>query len=453
MPAERRGRSVGILKEGPLAGHCTGKLMPAAFLRMRSAAQRDANRMWNNLMHQVSADLLERTYHALDGNKARGVDGISKAEYGKDLTAKLGRLVDQLHKGGWKPKPARRVTIPKADGKERLLAVSCVEDKVVQKAVADILTAIYEPVFEDASHGFRPHRGAHTAIQSLYHWLADRTHSYVVDIDIENFFDTIDHQRMMEILRKRISDGRFRRLIWKLMRAGIQADHDREQNNVGLPQGSIISPILANIYLHEVVDQWVGEQGNPRRYRLARYADDMVICCGSRTDAENIRTALQARLEEYKLRLHPTKSGVVEFGRKNGNVFNFLGFTWYWGKDVRRKPLLKLKTQAERFRKAISAFTAWVKGQRNRKRLRVLWKEAEAKLRGHYAYYGIRMNDRLGAFYWVVCGLLYKWLNRRSQKRSFSWAKFQERLKRRPLPKPWGCDMYNIAQRVMPYAI
>lgn len=427
--------------------------MPAAFQRMRSAAQRDARRVWNNLVHQMSPELLEQAYHALDGKKARGMDGIGKAEYGEGLAEKLGRLRNQLHEGRWKPRPARRVTIPKADGKERLLAVSCVEEKVVQKAVADILTAIYEPVFEETSHGFRPHRGAHTAIRSLYHWLAGRPHSYVVDVDIEQFFDSIDHQRMMEILRRRISDRRFLQLVWKLMRAGIQTDHGVQRNAMGTPQGSIISPVLANIYLHEVVDQWVHERGHAQRCRLVRYADDMVICCGNRADAEEMCSALQTRLEAYELRLHPTKSRVVEFGRKSGNAFTFLGFLWYWGKDRKRRPQLKLRTQTERFRKAISAFAAWIKGHRNRKRLRVLWKEAGAKLRGHYAYYGVKLNDRLFAFYWTACQLLFKWLNRRSQRRSFSWATFQQRLKQKPLPKPWGCDLMNITQRVMPYAI
>lgn len=425
--------------------------MTAAFVRMRLAAKRNPGLVWNNLMHQMSKEMLSRAYHALDGKKARGMDGISKAQYGKELTANLGRLKNQLHEGSYKPKPSRRVKIPRAGGKVRPLAISNVEDKVVQKAVADILVTIYEPVFCNVSHGFRPHRGTHTAIQRLYHWLADRNHPYVVDVDIEKFFDTIDHQRLMEILRKRIADRRFLRLIWRLLSAGVLTERGVEKNTLGTPQGSIISPILANIYLHEIVDQWIRGKYAPRQCHLVRYADDMVMCFGNRQEAKACLLTLQERFAEFGLRLHPGKSRVVAFERGGGNVFHFLGFMWYWGRNRKRQPVLKLKTQTERFRKAIVAFTQWIKTNRNRKRLKVLWKEAGEKLRGHYAYYGTKLNSRLFAFYWAACNMLLKWLNRRSQKRSFSRASFQRRLARFPLPKPWGCNLLDVTQREFAY--
>jgi RNA-directed DNA polymerase len=427
--------------------------MPAAFMRMRLTAQQKPETIWNNLMHQMSEELLARAYHALEGGKARGVDGMSKARYGEELSSNLGRLTSQLHEGKWRPKPARRVWIPKADGKARPLAISSFEDKIVQKAVADILVAIYEPIFCGTSHGFRPKRGSHTAIKELYRWLADRIHSYVVDIDIEKFFDTIDHRRLMDILQKRISDRRFLRLIRKLLKSGVLETDEIKGTETGAPQGSIVSPILANIYLHEVIDQWAEERYGARRHKLVRYADDVVICFGGRNEAVECMDALEQRMGTYGLRLNRSKSRVVEFERGKNKVFHFLGFTWYWGKDRKRRAMLKLKTQTERFRKAIHSFSEWIKRDRNRYRLRVLWKKAGEKLRGHYAYYGVTLNNRLFGFYWAVVNVMFKWLNRRSQKRSFNWASFLNRLNLYPLPKPWGTTLINITQREIAYAI
>lgn len=453
MPMERRGRSNGIRKDAAFAGHRAGKGMPAAFMRMRLTARQQPATVWNNLMHQMSEELLTRAYHTLKGSKARGVDGMSKARYGEELAANLGRLTSQLHEGTWKPKPARRVWIPKADGKTRPLAISSFEDKIVQKAAADILVAIYEPIFHASSHGFRPRRGTHTALRELYRWLDDRTHSYVADIDIEKFFDTIDHQRLMEILRKRITDRRFLKLIWKLLKSGVLEEDGVKENEIGTPQGSIISPLLANIYLHEVIDQWAEERYGAKRHKLVRYADDVVICFGNRNEAAECVQALEQRLGMYGLRLNRSKSNVVSFERGKNAVFHFLGFTWYWGKDRKRRALLKLKTHTMRFRKALHSFTEWIKHDRNRYRLKVLWGMAAEKIRGHYAYYGVVLNERLFGFYWATVQAMFRWLNRRGQKRSYTWAAFQDRLTRHPLPKPWGKTLVNITQREIAYAI
>jgi len=427
--------------------------MPAAFMRMRLAAKQNPHRVWFNLMHQMKVGMLKRAFHGLDDKKARGVDGVSKAQYGRDLEANLGRLENQLHRGSWKPQPMRRVMIPKAGGGKRPLAIASVEDKIVQKAAAEILETIFEPIFCESSHGFRPQRGAHSAVKALHGWLANRTHSHVVDIDIEKFFDTIDHEKLMEILKKRISDRRFLRLIRRLLKAEVLTAEGVLNNTTGTPQGSVISPILANIFLHEVIDQWLVEEKSARRWRLIRYADDMVICTGRRQEAQKCLVAIEKRLADYGLRLNRDKSHVVPFERGGREIFHFLGFRWYWGMDRKRRPLLKLKTQTERFRRSIKEFTRWIKENRNRKRLKVLWKEAGEKMRGHFAYYGVQLNTRLYEFYQAVCQALFKWLNRRSQKPSFTWTSFQARMKRMPLPKPWGCNMVNIRQRDFVYAI
>lgn len=427
--------------------------MLPAFQRLTHSAKSQPQLVFHNLMCQLKVGLLSRAFHSLDGHKAKGIDGMTKARYGKELEANLERLQDQLHKGSYHPLPARQVLIPKANGKMRPLAISSLEDKVTQKAVADILTALYEPLFVDASLGFRPKRGCHTALQRLYHWLKEGTRPYVVDVDIEKFFETVDHERMIQILQKRISDQRFLRIIRKLMKAGVMVNGEAVPNTTGTPQGSVVSPILANIYLHDILDQWFSTTYQNQYQKMVRYADDVIFCFKRKEDAEEFYQALEGRLGENGLKLNQEKSRIVSFQQKEHNVFHFLGMTFYWGKDRKRRIFLKLMTQSEKFRGSIRAFTEWIKTNRNRRRTKVLWEEAKAKIRGHYAYYGVSFNRRLASYY-MLCGkILYKWLNRRSQKTSMSWDRFLKRLKRDPLPKPWGCDCLDITQGVFEYAI
>lgn len=377
---------------------------------------------------------------------------MTKSRYGKELEANLGRLQDQLHKGSYHPLPARQVFIPKANGKMRPLAISSLEDKIVQKSVADILMVLYEPLFVEDSLGFRPKRGCHTALQRLYHWLKDGTRPYVVDVDIEKFFDSVDHGRMIQILQKRISDPRFLRLIRKLMKAGVMKDGEAVPHTMGTPQGSVVSPILANIYLHEALDLWFKENYENGFQKMVRYADDVIFCFKREEDAVNFHQAVGKRLEEYGLKINEEKSRVVSFKLKDHNIFNFLGMTFYRGSDRKRRPFLKLKTQAEKFRRSIQAFTGWIKANRNRYKLKVLWREARAKILGHYAYYGVTLNRRLGSYYFLCLKALFKWLNRRSQKRSITWDEFRKRLRQFPLPKPWGHECINIRQGVLNHA-
>jgi group II intron reverse transcriptase/maturase len=275
----------------------------------------------------------------------------------------------------------------------------------------------------------------------------------VVDVDIERFFDSVDHEKMIGILQKRISDPRFLRLIRKLMKAGVMKGGQAVPNSIGTPQGSIVSPILANIYLHDVLDQWFQENYGSHDRKMVRYADDVVFCFKRKEEAEGFYQALKSRLEMNGLKLNEGKSRIVPFQAKGNGVFHFLGMTFYWGKDRKRRALLKLKTQAEKFRRSVQAFTTWIKENRNKTRLKVLWEEAKAKLRGHYAYYGVAMNYQLGKYYFLCEKILFKWVNRRSQKPSLSWERFQRRLRSNPLPKPWGHHLINIAQGELDYAV
>lgn len=425
--------------------------MPQAFWRLSQSAKSQPQKAYDNLMCQLKTELLHRSFHSLDSHKAKGIDGMTKARYGRELDNNLGRLQDQLHKGSYHPLPARQVFIPKANGKRRPLAISSLEDKVVQKAVADILMVLYEPLFTEASLGFRPKRGCQTALSRLYGWMKEGIRPYVVDVDIEKFFDSVDHERMMTILQKRISDPRFLRLIRKLMKAGIMVNGEAVPNTLGTPQGSIVSPILANIYLHDVLDEWFHKHYGNHYQKMVRYADDVVFCFKRREDAEGFFQDLDNRLKEQGLNLSREKSRVVSFRPEDGNTFNFLGMTFYWGRTRQHQPLLKLKTQTEKFRKSIQAFTAWIKENRNRYKLRVLWEEAKAKLRGHYAYYGVAFNRRVQSYYFLCTKILFKWLNRRSQKTSMTWQEFLRRKARNPLPVPWGYQCLNIAQGELAY--
>lgn len=404
-------------------------------------------------MCQLKVDLLRRAYRELDERKAVGTDGITKACYGRDLEANLERLQDQLHKGSYRPQPARQVFIPKANGKMRPLAISNLEDKIVQRAVAFIVEALYEPLFTDSSLGFRPKRGCHQAIRRVYHLLKDGRRPHVVDVDIEKFFDSMNHERMMEFLEKRISDPRFLRLMAKLLRAGILVDGEAQENEAGSPQGSIVSPLLANIFLHYTLDLWFKEHFGGYRQQMVRYADDVVCCFHDQDKAESFLPQLRERLQAFQLSVNESKTKIVNFENKTHNVFHFLGFTFYWGKDRKGATLLKLKTQTERLRAKILSFKEWVKEARAKYRTQGLWRKASEKIRGHYAYFGVTFNSRLTLFYKICVQLLFKWLNRRSQKRSYSWEGFQTRLRQHPLPKPWGYSLLSLDQGVFSYGI
>jgi RNA-directed DNA polymerase len=393
----------------------------------------------SNLVHHINEFNLHKAFRQCDGNKAVGIDQVTKKEYGKDLQANISRLFDEIYRGGWRPKPARQVMIPKPQGGFRPLAIGCLEDKIFQTLLAKILEAVYEPVFSRHSFGFRHGKNAHQALARLYQETNRRAQSgVVVEMDIEKFFDTVNHDKLMELLGRRIADLKLLRLIRRALRNSILAEGGLvEPHDIGTPQGSPVSPVLANIYLHYVLDEWFDE--NWRKHgEMVRYADDAVFMFNDMETAELFREALIARMGEYGLKLNLDKSGMRAFDKRSKtDDLPFLGFALYWGKGWARKPILKVKTHPKKLARGIQAFTDWIKENRHRHKLNKLWSIAKAKIIGHYNYYGVSHNlAKLNHFYYACIGQLFKWLNRRSQKRSFTWEQFQRRLMFNPIPAP-----------------
>lgn len=449
---ERRGwRDKAGCKVTPTA-HSSRMEVSQAFIWFTVRA-RQTDTVFNNLLHQIDVSLLRCAFNSLGKSKAKGVDGITKTRYGENLESNLADLHARIHENQYRTKPSRVIHIPKANGKLRPIAISTIEDKIVQRAATMILETIYEPMFMDSSLGFRPKRGCHKAIQRVYQLLGSGRRPYVIDVDIEKFFNSMNHEKLMEFLRLKINDRRFLHLVGKLLRTMVREDGLDVVNEVGSPQGSIVSPILANIYLHYVLDEWFEKTEAGHYQKMVRYADDVIFCFKDEDRAVEFKSVLQKRLEEYGLKLNEEKTKIVSFEKEAHEAFHFLGFTFYWGKDRKRNIYLKVKTQAEKLRMKIAEIKEWLKKVRNKISLGNIISELKLKLSGHYAYYGIETNNRTWVFYNLCLNLLFKWINRRSQKRSYSWTGFKDRLKHSPLPKPYLANKFSFAQDVFAFAV
>ena len=393
---------------------------------------------FNNLLTHINLETLSESFKALDGSKALGIDGISKQEYGKALEVNLSNLVELIHNGSYKPQAKREVLIPKADGSKRPLAIGCFEDKLVEWVVSKILENVYEPQFIKNSFGFRSNKSAHQAINAIYQTLKDNKRPHVVEIDFARFFNTIPHRKMMKVMGRRIVDRRFKGLVGRLMKASIQtADGTIILTEVGTPQGSIVSSVLANIYLDEMLDQWFIKNYASHNGIIVRYADDAVFMFKTEEQASSFLGQLYQRVTLYGLELHQDKTRIIQFRNTERSQFDFLVFTFYWGKGVGRKHLLKLKTRKKALLKKIQEFDHWVKDARSKMKISEIWRLAQSKIQGHYQYFGYWMNrTKLNHFYYEAVKSLFKWLNRRSQKRSYGWEGFQERLNQFPLGEP-----------------
>ena len=408
--------------------------------RISSAARKlGPDEKMSNLIHHFNEFNLCTAFRQLDGAKAVGVDQVTKSKYGKDLQTNIDKLFDEIYRGGWRPKPARQVMIPKPQGGFRPLAIGCLEDKIFQSLLAKILEAVYEPIFYRHSYGFRSGKNTHQAIARLYQEIGRRSGSCVaVEMDIEKFFNTVDHGKLMHLLEERIADQKLLRLIRRYLRNSILTEGGlAEKQELGTPQGSPVSPILANIYLHYVIDEWFKDNWSGKG-EMVRYADDAVFVFTDMATAEEFRIALSERMNEYGLKLNLDKSGIRCFDKrsKTGDL-PFLGFAFYWGRNWGRKIFLKVKTHPKKLARAIQEFTDWIKVNRHRHKLEKLWVMAKAKIIGHYNYYGVSTNLRkLSHFYHACIGQLFKWLNRRPQKRSFTWEKFLRKLMFNPIPEP-----------------
>jgi RNA-directed DNA polymerase len=358
-------------------------------------------------------------------------------------------LVGRMKQMSYRPRAVKRVYIPKSGGGQRGLGIPCVEDKIVQLCFTRILEAIYDHDFKEYSFGFRRGRSCHQALGYLGEIVEKRPVNFVLDADIKGFFDHVNHQKLLKLLELRICDKRFLRYVSRILRSGVIEDARFSRSIKGTPQGGVISPILANIYLHYALDNWFDNQvqGAVGGYvGIVRYADDFVICCQRNEDAQRILSSLQKRLKKYDLELSLAKTHVVRFGRywyrrwqKGGEkpgTFNFLGFTHYCGQSRKGHFLLGRRTEARRFGRGLNSLYAYMKVHRCNPIAQV-WKMVSQKLNGHYRYFGISGNSRrLNQFHRIAEQILLKWLNRRSQKRSFTWSNFHVYLKRYPLPRP-----------------
>ena len=407
-----------------------------------------------SLMHHFTVENLRRAFQELSGSKAAGIDRVTKEEYGKELEKNLQQLTERICKGGWRPQPSREVLIPKPQGGTRPLAIGCLEDKVVQVLTARILEALYEPLFHRHSYGFRRGKSAHQALGRLHEVIDVRRESaVVVEIDIEKFFNSIDHSRLLEILGQKVSDSFFLRHVRRLLRGSIlHTDGTLAETLTGTPQGSPVSPVLANICLNHILDQWFREN-YASRGEMVRYADDAVFVFGDEAVAREFLQALEARMNDVGLNLNKDKCSIVPFSSsKPKGCFSFLGFKFFWSRNRRKQPLLKLKTDPKRLHRCMQAFEHWIKTWRNRLKLAKLWELAAAKLTGHYHYFGVSFNQaKLGHFYWAATQSLFKWLNRRSQRRSFTMERFLKRLHFQPLPRPpAGFELKDITRNYGP---
>lgn len=419
--------------------------------RIAWLSQENHEKTFECLMHHIDYDRLKDNFNRLDPKKAVGIDGVTKQEYGKNLEVNLNALLDKMKRMAYIPLPVKEVLIEKEGqpGKFRPLGISVLEDKIVQGAFRQILEAIYEPLFMDCSHGFRPRRSCHTAIKDLRKYLHENPVEIVIDIDLKNFFGTIDHKTLEGILREKIKDEKFIRYIIRMFKAGVLSEGELKIGDEGVPQGSICSPILANIHAHKAIDEWVEKIIQPYckgKVKLFRYADDAIICCEKTEDANRIREALPKRLQKYKLTLNEEKTKMVEFSRKQveqGNPqgsFVFLGFTFYWGKARSGWIIPKLKTSGKTMRNKLVKVADWCKKNRNKEPLKELWKTFCSKLRGHFQYYGVSFNSgSMQKFLFESTKLFFKWINRRSQKRSFTWEKFKQFQEKYPLPRAKIC--------------
>lgn len=392
----------------------------------------------NNLFRHLSVENLREAYHAIDGSKAVGIDQTTKDQYGKNIDSNLQGLVDRLHKGTYRPQVKRGVEIPKANGKVRLIAISGFEDKLVEWVVSKILSELYEPLFIEESFGFRPKRNTHQAVKTIFGSLFNKKQNYVVDIDIKSFFDTVSHRKLIKMLEKRINDNKLLSLVSRLLEVGVLQNGTTTERTAGTPQGGIVSPILSNIYLHHVLDMWFRENYTKAGGVISRYADDVVFTFKTEEEAQKFMAEVRKRFVHFNLELNEDKSKLIDFKPRSGNSFHFTGFTFYWGKDRgSATKRLRVKTQRERLHKSIAAINLWLKENRNRYGLEKIWSIISSKLRGHFNYFGVFGNGvKLSHFYFATTGLLFKWLNRRSQKKSFSVEKFERRLRNHPLPLP-----------------
>jgi len=418
--------------------------------RITQRATANPEEVFNNLFSLLNYELLWYAFRRLKRGKTPGVDGTTVEDYEENLEANLRDLLERLHRGAYQPNPSLRKNIPKGNGKTRPLGIACVEDKLVQTAVVMILEQIYEVDFYDFSYGYRPKKSCHEALSTLGGIIATRKVNWISDADVEGFFDNVSHDRLVELLRKRISDPKMIHLIGRFLKAGVMIDDKLTATEDGVPQGASLSPLLANVYLHYVLDEWFEQEVKPRlrgEAYLIRYADDFICCFELESDARRYQTVLPMRLARFSLSVAEEKTKLIRFGRfasrdsqrlgENAPAsFDFLGFTHFCGRSRAGKFKLKRKTSGKKLRIKLSEIRLWFHHQLSTP-VGEMWRTLNAKLRGHYQYYGINDNwPMLMAFRGKVRRMAKRHLSRRSQRSYVNWGDFNRFTDLHPLAGP-----------------
>lgn len=402
----------------------------------------DAEWRVKNLATKITVELLNEAFEETRKGGATGTDEVTWNDYDKNRIINLRDLHNRLKEQRYRAPAVKRAWIPKEGGK-RPLGIPTLEDKVVQRAAKMLLEPIYEAVFRDSSYGFRPGRSAHQAITKIRNGLMNHNIRWIIDADITKCFDTINHAQLIQVIKQRIEDGGMIRLIGKWLNAGVMDGLELSYPEAGTPQGGVISPLLANIYLHYVLDEWFEDTVRPRMKGncfLVRYADDFVIGFEHEEDAKRVMDVLPKRMEKYSLAIHPEKTRLIDYRKptsdKKGNTFNFLGFTLYWSISRRGFAIVKKRTMSKRKQRAIKRNELWCKHNRH-ETVEYQHERLSQKLRGYYNYFGVIGNyDAIMAVYHWTKIAWKKWLGRRGAKKPLTWEKFNAILKTYPLPMP-----------------
>ncbi len=429
----------------------SGQTVSTDLRRIAEKACKEPELVFTSLYHHVTdVDNLRACYNALPGNRAVGVDGVTKTEYGKNLEGNLQELSGKLKRMGYRPQPKRRSYIPKPGSeKGRPLGISCFEDKIVELAVKRVLEPIYEAVFEESSYGYRPGRSQHMCLDVLGKTIQQKRVSYVVEADIKSFFDEVNHKWTIKFLEHRIGDPRIIRLINRMLKGGILEDGLVKATEAGTPQGSILSPLLSNVYLHYALDLWFKHKVQKRCHGEAyyvRFADDFLACFQYRNEAKVFLKQLAGRLGKFGLKLAEEKTRCIDFGRfarKNAyakgekpDEFTFLGFTHYCGKTIKGSFKVKRRTSRKKLGQSLRKFADWARKARCTLRKGEMMRQAKNRIAGHLNYFAITDNsDRCSRYVFYATRLLFKWLNRKSQRRAYNWDGFSCALKKLKWPK------------------
>lgn len=415
-------------------------------------AKREKRFKFTSLIHHINEENLARCYRELKRDKACGIDNVTVEEYGRELEKNVKDLVGRLKTKRYRPQPVKRVYIPKPGRKDekRGLGLPTVEDKLVQIMVKKLLEAIYEADFLECSYGFRPGRNCFQAIKRLDEEVMSKPVNFIVEVDIRKFFDTLSHYWLLRCLEERVADPNLLWLVRRILKAGVIDNGRYHANKRGTMQGGNLSPLLANIYLHYILDLWFEKKVKPQAkgyMQLIKYSDDFVVCCESERDAQRFLKALKERFKQFRLSLSEDKTKIVKFGKrawqqwkkggKKPSTFKFLGFTHYCATSRHGYFIMGHKTAKGNLCCKLQEIEKWIKRIRNSIPLKDWWPMLKAKLTGHYSYFGISGNyHRLGQFYNQVIRMVFKWMNRRSQRKSMTWEKFQQYLQWNPLPIP-----------------